>query len=144
MAMFFGFFGNNAAAPTEDEVMTIPWEKNAKGRFCKLMYLRVSQYNFSGRGGVVVFFHRGVKPGWVNVCATDDLETLIEDAKDDPDIMEYERRGGVFVTWSYVKPNFRDGVVAYLQKHLDVAVLSTALDHHKEYLAEPIEVKPPV
>lgn len=141
--MFFGFFGNTAPAPTKDEIMSIPWEKNAKGRFCKLMHLRVSQYDFAGRGGVVVFFHRGVKPGWVHVCATDDLETLIEDAKDDSDIMAYERRGGVYVTWSYVKPNFRDGVVAYLRQYLDVSVPTASLDHHKTYLVKPIKVKAP-
>ena len=84
--MWFGFGSRKQIEIDFDGPMTLPWEKNARGRFHKLLQVRPSEVGIGGRGGVAVFFHRGVRPGWVFVCAADDLGELIANAKDDPQI----------------------------------------------------------
>ena len=34
----------------------------------------------------------------------------------DPKFLQYDREGGLFVTWSEIKPEFQDGVVQYLNQ----------------------------
>ncbi|MBN2751083.1 MAG: hypothetical protein JXQ84_00090 [Rhodospirillaceae bacterium] len=123
--------------------LDIPWEKNDKGRFWKLLTVRPESLALSGRGGVAVFFHRGVKPGWVYVCATNDLGDVLEKAQDDMDITAYEGRGGVYVVWSFVKPEFRDGVALHLRQTLKPKILDSDLDGHRTYSQDPVPVNPP-
>lgn len=141
--MVFGFLKRADTALMAEAPMDIPWEKNDKGRFWKLLQIRSGALGAARRGGVAAFFHRGVKPGWVFVCAADDLGDLLERAKDDPDITEYEARGGVFVTWSFVKAEYRDGVVAHLRRILRPELGSCALDGNRAYSVNPIPVNPP-
>lgn len=141
--MWFDFAQRKPVDTGFDGPMALPWEKNDKGRFWKLLHVRPSVIDLAGRGGVAAFFHRGVKPGWVFVCATNDLGDLFARAKDDPDIDAFEVRGGVYVTWSYVKPSFRDGVVAHLRQILQPDLTTSALDGHAPYATKPIPVFPP-
>jgi hypothetical protein len=139
--MVFGFLKRGNTALAAEAPMDIPWEKNDKGRFWKLLLVRPEI--LAGRGGVAAFFHRGVKPGWVFVCAADDLSDLLSRAQDDTVITEYEAHGGVFVTWSFVKPEFRDGVVAHLRRSLRPELETAALDGNRTYAAPPVPVNPP-
>lgn len=141
--MWFDFKQKVQVEPDFDGPMTLPWEKNERGHFWKLLHVRPAVVNLAGRGGVAAFFHRGVKPGWMFVCAGADLGDLFARAKDDPDICEFEMRGGVYVTWSYVKPSFRDGVVAHLREILRPEIQTCALDGNARYDADPIAVFPP-
>jgi hypothetical protein len=83
-----------------------------------------------------------VRHGFVG--ATLDLGKLIEDAKDDPQISEFDNRGGLFATWSFVKPSYQEGVVAYLRQQLKPKVLDSPLDMGRTYSVKPIRVHPPV
>ncbi|WP_337997648.1 hypothetical protein [Oleispirillum naphthae] len=141
--MWFGFLKRDDASVAVSEPMDIPWEKNDKGRFWKLLMVRPSTLGIAGRGGVAAFFHRGVKPGWVFVCATDDLGALLDAAQDDKGIMDYEARGGVYVTWSFVKPEFREGVARHLRDVLRPEVADSGLDGHRAYAVEAVPVNPP-
>lgn len=141
--MWFGFLKRDDASVAVSEPMDIPWEKNDKGRFWKLLMLRPSTLGVAGRGGVAAFFHRGVKPGWVFICATDDLGALLDAAQDDNDIVEYEARGGVYVTWSFVKPEFREGVAKHLRDVLRPEITDSGLDGHRSYKVEAVPVNPP-
>ncbi len=142
--MVFGLFRTAPAKKPVDEILNIPWEMNPSGRFWRLMYVRTDRHNLNGRGGVLAVFHRGVRPAWVYVGATLDLGKLIEDAKDDPQISEFDNRGGLFATWSFVKPSYQEGVVAYLRQQLKPKVLDSPLDMGRTYSVKPIRVHPPV
>jgi len=141
--MVFNFFKSSTPKKEEEEI-SIPWELNSKGRFWKLLHIRPHSHQHHNIGGVVAFFHRGVKPAWIYICATDDIGKLLEDAKDEPKIYDYEPKGGVYVTWSPVKASARDGVVASLRQQLKPKEDTTPLDGGKTYDVKPIKVKPPV
>ncbi len=141
--MVFGFLKRAETTLVAEAPMDIPWEKNDKGRFWKLLMVRPDAVGLGGRGGVAAFFRRGLKPGWVFVCAADDLGALIERAQDNTEITGYEARGGVFVTWSFVKSEYRDGVVAHLRRTLKPEISTCALDGNDTYAVDPIPVNPP-
>lgn len=141
--MWFGGGQRSKVEVDFDGPMTLPWSKDERGRFHRLLHLRNLPADLAGRGGVAAFFHRGARPGWVFVCATDDLAALIHDAKDDTEFLEFEGSGGVYVTWALVKPNFRAGVVAHLRKLLKPKILASALDGDADYAVTPIPVHPP-
>lgn len=126
-----------------DGPMTLPWGKDERGRFNRLLHMRGAPVDLAGRGGVVAFFHRGTRPGWIFIGATDDIGAMILDAKDDPDFLAFEGSGGVYVTWALVKPVFRSGVVAYLRTLLKPKILASALDGRASYDATPIPVHAP-
>jgi len=141
--MWFDFLKRDESPVSTLEPMDIPWEKNDKGRFWKLLMVRPETLGLDGRGGVAAFFHRGVRPGWVYVCSSEDLGALIEKAQDDEEVMAFEARGGVFVTWSFVKPEFRDGVARHLRSSLKPEILDGGPGGGRSYSAEPIPVNPP-
>lgn len=97
------------AVPTDPQ-----WRRDPRGRFFRLHEVDVDGQQLHGSGGVYVLWHGGIRPRWVGVSATDDLGSALSSAADDPDIRSYEVHGGVYVTWSPVRREFRPGVVAYL------------------------------
>lgn len=140
--MWFGGGRRDKVEVDFDGPMTLPWGKDDRDRFHRLLHMRAMPSETVGRGGVVALFHRGARPGWVFVCAADDIAAVLLDAKDDPEILGFEGAGGVYATWALVKPAFREGVVAHLRTILKPKLLSSPLDR-RVYDAEPIPVHPP-
>ncbi|MQX38270.1 hypothetical protein [Roseospira navarrensis] len=104
------------------------WQRDPAMKYYRLLSMRPGRPNLTGRSGVFVLFHRGVRPGWVYVGATADLAGAVERVQAHHEISEYERRGGVFMTWSYIRADKRDGVVAYLRRQMKPEVEDPALD----------------
>lgn len=130
-------------APAVQEALDPKWARSPSGRFHRLLSIGLDIKPLSGVGGVYVIWHQGVKPGWVHVGATTDLGRALADARDDPEVLSFESRGGLYVTWSPVVADFRTGVAAYLQSAMSPVIdrdlpADTALRK-----AEPIPVKMP-
>jgi len=104
------------------------WQRDPSLRFYRLLAVNPNRLKLGGRGGVFALFHKGVRPGWVYVGATRDLGDAIERMKDHPEISAMDSRGGLFMTWAFVKEDKRDGVVAYLRHHLKPEVSDPDLD----------------
>ncbi|MBB4284887.1 hypothetical protein [Roseospira goensis] len=122
------------------------WQRDPSMRFYRLLALRPGRPKLTGLGGVFVLFHKGVRPGWVYVGATADLGAAVTRLQDHPEIAALEGRGGLFMTWAFIKPDKRDGVVAYLRDRLKPEVIDDDMDHEmgcRPAGARPIAVQLP-
>ena len=116
------------------------WARNRRGKFHRLLHLDPVVEGLRGVGGVYVIWHSGVKPEWVFVGRTDDMSGAIERANDQEEIMDYEKNGGLFVTWSPIFKNRQAGVVRYLHENLQPVVENPEAKSIKD---GPIAVVPP-
>lgn len=99
------------------------WVKNSRGGYHRLLSLLTAEIAaLSGIGGVYAIWHRGVRPGWVYVGASKDLCKSLQEARDTPGILAFESRGGLYVSWSPVVPDCRDGVVKFLKETCSPAI----------------------
>lgn len=96
-----------------------------------------------GLGGVYVVWHKGVRPEWVYVGATDDLAQALARALDDDEIFAYEPRGGLWCTWALIRPEYRNGAVAYLRRLLNPVVDPRAGDELDLDAVQPVAIQPP-
>ncbi|SDD74365.1 hypothetical protein SAMN05421720_101404 [Rhodospira trueperi] len=104
------------------------WQRDPSLKFYRLLAIKPDRLKLGGRGGVFALYHKGVRPGWVYVGATRDLGDAVERMKDHPEVSAMDARGGLFMTWAFIKDDKRDGVVAYLRHHLKPEVDDPDLD----------------
>ena len=76
-----------------------------------------------------------MKPQWIVCGQTRNLREHIEKVKKDQDVRSYEVNGGVFVTWSPIVENHRDGVVNYLIQVLKPLKTSVTRDTNAKAIA---------
>lgn len=120
------------------------WRRPANGGYYqRLLSINLDLEALRGVGGVYVIWHRGVRPGWVHVAATDDLGRALSECRDHPAILGYEMRGGLYVTWSTVLPDFRAGVVTYLRQAMAPEIEESLPWDDTLRKAEPMPVKFP-
>jgi len=129
---------NETAAPVDPA-----WARSAKGHFNRLIYLEPDEIGLSGQGGVYVIWHKGVRPQWLYAGSTDDLGRTLAQALDNEDIYSYEPRGGLWCTWSFIRPEFRDGAVLYLRRLLKTVIPPHPGDEIDENKVQPVPVIPP-
>ncbi len=110
----FDFFSSSKGTSKSSDIMEVAWSKNMQGKFRRLSFVELSKENVSGVSAIYVLWHGGVKPGWVYVGITDDLAMDITDAKQNRDIMEYDMRGGLYITWQTFPTSMAPGVFAFL------------------------------
>lgn len=110
MGIFSGSKPRRALGPPSDP----GWARNPKGLFYKFALFEPEKAGLSGVGGVFVIWHSGVKPRWVYVGQSDNLAGALDALLDNDEVMDYNKHGGLYVTWSPIKPEFRDGVCRYL------------------------------
>ncbi|MCG8511421.1 MAG: hypothetical protein MI741_19580 [Rhodospirillales bacterium] len=120
----FGKFRKNtrATGPAEDP----KWSRSASGHFRRFINLDPEEEGISGKSGVYVIWHGGLRPRWVYIGASSDLGRDLDRLADDEDIMGYEVNGGLFVTWANIRAEFQDGVVKYLNDAMDPLVENEA------------------
>ena len=109
-----GLFDRPASTPAFTVPQDPQWARSPKGGSFNFMRLDPEEYDLAKASGVFVIWHGGVKPEWLYVGRSDDLASALHALGDNEDILSYENRGGVFVTWAFVKNDFQDGVVFYL------------------------------
>ncbi len=109
------FFGkeDKAKEPKFKAVQKVPWARSPKGGFQKLAFVDPEDEKLQD-GGVVVIWHGGIKPAWVYVADAVSIGREISDALENKEIMGYESRGGLYVTWTRIQAQYRPGVVRYL------------------------------
>ncbi len=136
----FGKKKKTAAAKYDGPPIDVEWVRNRNGKFHRLIHLDTLVEGLSGIGGVYVIWHSGVKPKWVYIDKAADLAGAIDAALDNNEIMDYEKHGGLFVTWSPIKPEFRGGVLRYLHDNMDPEVPNPDAKNLKD---DPIKVLEP-
>lgn len=94
------------------------WARDSRGRFHRFLPLDPEEEGLNGKGGVFVIWHAGMQPAWVYVGQSEDLAGTLHMVGNDKDILSFEVNGGLFVTWSFVLKEFRNGVVRYLEETL--------------------------
>jgi len=104
----------------QDNDKTNPhWAMTAAGKFHRLLITDPEKLGLFGLSGIAVLWHGGFKPEWIYVDKSNDLGRDLETYLDNDEIMEYDDRGGVFVSWAMVRPEFQDGVLKYLMETMD-------------------------
>ncbi|MBB4265478.1 hypothetical protein [Roseospira visakhapatnamensis] len=121
---FLSFLFGDAEKPPPDPY----WQRDDKARFFRLLALKTTRRDLAGRGGVFVVFHGGVQPRWVYVGSTANLGATVMALQDHPDLTTLEARGGLFMTWAYIKADKRDGVVTYLRARMKPELDPSDLD----------------
>lgn len=119
------------------------WVRSPKGHFHRLARLEPDQIGLPGQGGIYVIWHKGVKPEWVYVAAAEDLAQALMRALDDEDIVSYEPRGGLWCSWSFIRPEYRDGAVLYLRNLLNPVVLPRIGDEVDPESVTPVPILAP-
>lgn len=108
------------------------WARNKRGKFSRLLHLNTLGEGLAGLSGVYVIWHSGVKPGWVYVGKSADLARTLDEALDNDEIMEYEKNGGLFVTWSPIVEKSQDGVLRFLVETMQPKVPNPAAANIKD------------
>ncbi|MBI2978301.1 MAG: hypothetical protein HYY38_05645, partial [Rhodospirillales bacterium] len=63
---------------------------------------------------------------------TEDLGRTLQELRRETEIVDYDKNGGLFVTWSMIKPEFQPGVLRYLQQVLRPVVVNPDLPGEEE------------
>jgi hypothetical protein len=138
-----GLFGKSKkkkapSGPPQD----VAWVKSAKNRYFKFLNLEPDEMGLENISAVYVLWHQGVRPQWVYVGQTDDLGRTLQELRRDDEIVDYDKRGGLFVTWSMIKPEFQPGVVRYLYQVMQPVVVNPDYLDKGEDEKEAEEVEP--
>lgn len=143
--MFLQFWkgkGSSSKTPPKAPV-DIEWQRDERGYYYRLLRLRPGEAGLARVGGVYVLWSRGVHPKWIYVGATGDLGAAIGQARDTPEILAFEGRGSVYVSWSQIKPEYRDGVALYLRNTLTPEIGKVFPTDHLQTDAVAVPVFPP-
>ena len=137
----FGLFGGDKKKSTKSDILEVAWSKNENAKYRRLPFIELAKENVSGVSAIYIIWHGGVKPGWVYVGKSDDLAMDITDAKQSNEIMEFDSRGGCFVTWQKFPDKLTPGVFAFLPDVLQPEGRNPEADMYKN--AEHVKVLPP-
>ncbi len=145
-----GLFGKSKKAslppgPPRD----IGWMRSPKNKYYNFLNLEPEELGLSGTSGVYVIWHGGLRPEWLTIGHTDNLAQTFEELRGIDEILEYDRHGNLFVTWSEIRPEFQEGVVKYLNQVIPpmilnpLGIIEDEEETGKEDDIEPISVFPP-
>lgn len=107
-----------AASGDSSAILDPNWARSKRGRFHRFVNLDPEEEGLAGVSGVYVIWHAGIRPGWVYMGKSDDLAAAFHELGDNQEILGYEVNGGLFVSWSLVRPKHQDGVLRYLETAL--------------------------
>jgi len=140
----FGSNSNNSSG-TGATVFSKPvdpgWAHNSKGGFHSFLEIDPEELNLSGASGVYLIWHAGVRPEWVYVDESNDLASDFHDAGTNTEITHFEGNGGLFVSWAPVRPEYRKGVVKYIETNF-ITLVKSACAYTNETKSVP--VSPPL
>ena len=121
---FFGKSKKTDGPQQLSEPVDPGWYRTAKGGFPELFSLEPEEVGLTGKGGVFLIWHGGVRPEWVYVGHSPDMAQALFDIGKNKEVTDYDSRGGLFVTWAFILEEYRDGVVRFLQENLPTVVIS--------------------
>jgi len=139
--MVMGLFGKSKKKPMPPgPPMDVFWVRSEKGFFYNFLNLEPEEHGLDGASGVFVIWLGGHWPEWLYIGRTDDLADTFDELQRDPKLLEYDREGRLFVTWSEIKPEFQAGVVQYLNQVIPPSIVNPNPPDEDE---PPIAVFPP-
>ena len=94
------------------------WARDKTNRFHRLITLDPEEEGLDRKGGVIAAWHAGVRPKWLHFTVSEDMASTFHRLGRERDIMEYEINGGIFVSWTFVMPDYRAGVVKFLDESM--------------------------
>ena len=141
MALFGG--GKTASALTSSAPIDPKWVRSPSGAFYQLLDVDPDELGIRSAGGVFVIWHGGIRPEWVYAGESPSLGRAIDALVDNADITQYKTHGGLFVTWSLVKEEFRRGVLLYLTRALKPKVENPRAPTEETEHTKPIAVLVP-
>ncbi|WP_349596223.1 hypothetical protein [Thalassospira sp. NFXS8] len=113
------FWSTTKTNATQAKAQDIKWRAGPRGDYFRLYMIDdISELKVDGVGGVYLVWHGGVKPGWLLAGNAGDLGFVFRELREDRDIREYDGRGGVYISWSQIKDEYRDGVVHFLARSI--------------------------
>lgn len=127
----------NASSPT---VLDPQWVRSRTGHFHRFARLDPEEEGLVGVSGVYVIWHGGVRPGWVYTGKSSDLAATFHELGENDEIMDFDARGGLIVSWALIRDKFQDGVLLYLNETLKPEVKNPTPPNKK---ATPIPVYAP-
>jgi hypothetical protein len=122
----FGTFASKTRQPPAGPPEDPKWSRSASGLFRRFSKVDPEAEGLEGKGGVFVIWHGGLRPQWVYTGFSTDLAKALHDIADVDEVMDLEVNGGLFVTWAFIKEEFRGGVVKYLNEAMDPVVENPA------------------
>jgi hypothetical protein len=96
--------------------MSVSWTKCQGDAWCPLKTVRLDHAHFDGLEGVFIVWHGGQKPATVLV-GHGAIRERIAACRVDPSIQVFEPMG-LYVTWTAVPPQQREGIQLHLMKRL--------------------------
>lgn len=142
--MFLQFWKSKGSAQiTPKAPVDVEWQRDERGYYYRLLRLHPAEAGLVGVGGVYVMWSRGVHPKWIHVGATGNLGEAIGWARDAQEVLAFEGRGSVYVTWAPIKADYRDGVAIYLKDKLSPELPQPFPPDHAKAEATPFPVIPP-
>lgn len=92
--------------------MRLKWMKCRAGDWCTLNHVDLDNEHFHDLHGVYIIWHGGANPAVVYV-GQGYISARLRAHRSDPSIQRFAKHG-LYVSWSPVHPDTRDGVEAYL------------------------------
>ena len=136
-----GLFGKSKKKiPPHGPPRNVSWVTSPKGQFYNFLNLEPEAIGLSGAAGVYIIWLGGRWPEWLLIERTDDLAMTFKELQSNGDILRYEREGRLYVTWAEIRPEFRDGVVQFLNQVIPPVIPSSNPPSGDE---PPIAVIPP-
>ena len=99
-------------------MIQLHWIKSTAGNWLSLGRLGLSNVNSFG---VYIIWHGG-NPGQVVRVGQGNVADRLREHQNDPAILDYKKRGDLYVTWASVDRFQRDGVERYLADQYDPLV----------------------
>jgi hypothetical protein len=90
------------------------WAMTAAGKFHRLLFTKPEKLGLAGVSAIVVLWSGGLKPKWLYVEKSRDLGRDLDSYLENDEIADHDERGGVYVSWALVRPEYQDGVLKYL------------------------------
>lgn len=109
------FFKNSAKKMSQLGKPVDPnWARNQNGKFYRFTSFVPTQHELEGKSGVYIIWHGGVRPGWVFVGTSRNLVKDLQWCAESNEILHFERFGGLFVSWCFIREEFQAGAARYL------------------------------
>lgn len=96
----------------------------SSGNFPRLASLDTAAYDLAGRPGLYLLWHLGVRPQWLHVAFTQDLDVAGRTLAATPEIAAYAAHDGPFFGWMFCDAEKAHGFVAFLVSKLRPALQS--------------------
>ncbi|ABC23842.1 hypothetical protein [Rhodospirillum rubrum] len=144
MSLLSTLFGDTTDPPQDPY-----WQRNPDLKYYRLLQISRRPQVLADKSGVFILWSQSPHGHWIYCAHAEDLEGAVEIVASHPEVISLESRHGLLFSWSPIRADLRDGVVAHLRATLPFALEDAALDDRlglsaaKLAAAEPVPVLPP-